>query len=408
MLRLLLLSVVVVLVRYDSANTCPSRSFIKQSLINAHIPGAAIIVVNTTDILYQEAFGYQSLFPMKMMDVNKSIFVLASISKTFIAVAVMQLVELNRLDLDTDINQYLSSPNQRIYHPQYPSHAITLRQLLSHSASIGINEETDLTFMQHEDDAFMQMSLADACFTYLSHNTSNWLPKPPGTVTLYSNVGTSLAGLVIERVTQMPYELYVKENILKPLDINVKKAGFRLSDIEDREELVKQYAFNTSYLKAWNQALPQLNITKNPSLDWLYIPFYSMSIYPAGLLRMSAQSLSKFLRMFMNNGSSLLHPRSIDEMRKVVNGVVPYDNSNPPILSFGLIWNWQKLRNRQRYIGHGGSMPGATHSMLINEQGTIGIIVLTNADVSLDNDVSIRTRGKIEDIQMSLFSCFEN
>ncbi|CAF4175181.1 unnamed protein product [Adineta steineri] len=322
------------------------------------------------------------------MDVNKSIFVLASISKTFIAVAVMQLVELNRLDLDTDINQYLSSPNQRISHPQYPSHAITLRQLLSHSASIGINEETDLTFMQHEDDAFMQMSLADACFTYLSHNTSNWLPKPPGTVTLYSNVGTSLAGLVIERVTQMPW--------------------LRLSDIEDREELVKQYAFNTSYLKAWNQALPQLNITKNPSLDWLYIPFYSMSIYPAGLLRMSAQSLSKFLRMFMNNGSSLLHPRSIDEMRKVVNGVVPYDNSNPPILSFGLIWNWQKLRNRQRYIGHGGSMPGATHSMLINEQGTIGIIVLTNADVSPDNDISIRTRGKIEDIQMSLFSCFEN
>ncbi|CAF1166839.1 unnamed protein product [Adineta steineri] len=408
MLRLLLLSVVVVLVRYASVKTCPSRSFIKQSIIDAHIPGAAVIVVNTTDILYQEAFGYQSFFPMKMMDVNKSIFVLASISKTFIAVAVMQLVELNRLDLDTDINQYLLSPNQRISHPQYPSHAITLRQLLSHSASIGINQETDLTFMQHDDNALMQMSLADACFTYLSHNTSNWLPKPPGTVTLYSNVGTSLAGLVIERVTQMPYELYVKENILKPLDIDIKKAGFRLSDIDDREELVKHYAFNTLYFEAWNQALPQLNITKNPVFDWLYIPFYSMSIYPAGLLRMSAQSLSKFLRMFMNNGSSLLHPRSIAEMRKVVNGVVPYDNSNPPILTFGLIWNWQKLRNRQRYIGHGGSMPGATHSMLINEQGTIGIIVLTNADVSPHNDISIRTRGKIEDIQMSLFSCFEN
>lgn len=263
MLRLLLLlSIVVVLVRCSSAKSCPSRSSIEELLVGAHIPGATIVVVNTTDILYEEAFGHQSLSPVKMMDVDKSIFVLASISKTFIAVAVMQLVESNRLDLDTDINEYLSSRNQRISHPQYPSHRITLRQLLSHSASIDINEETDLTFMQSGDNALTRMSLADACFTYLSHNASNWLPKPPGTVTLYSNVGTSLAGLVIERVTQMPYEHYVREKILKPLGIDLNKAGFLLSNIEEREELVKHYAFNSSYLKEWNQALPQLNITQ--------------------------------------------------------------------------------------------------------------------------------------------------
>jgi CubicO group peptidase (beta-lactamase class C family) len=266
MLRLLLLTVVVLL-RFASSRECPSRSFIEQSLLDAHIPGAAIVVVNATDILYQEAYGHHSLHPVKMMDVDKSIFVLASISKTFIAVAVMQLVEANRLDLDTDINQYLSSPNQRISHPQYPSHVITLRQLLSHSASIGVNDQTDLTLIQPEDDAFTQMSLAETCFTYLSPNASNWLPKPPGTVTLYSNVGAALAGLVVERVTQMPYEHYVREKILKPLGIGVKKASFRLSDFENREELVKHYAFNDSYLKEWNQALPQLNITKVIKLD---------------------------------------------------------------------------------------------------------------------------------------------
>lgn len=108
--------------------------------------------------------------------------------------------------------------------------------------------------------------------------------------------------------------------------------------------------------------------------------------------------------MFMNNGSSLVSPQSIAEMRKVVDGVVPYYNSTLP--SFGLSWNWQKLRNRQQYIGHGGTMPGATHSMLINEQGTIGIIVLTNADVYPDNDLSVKIRATIENIHMSLFSCF--
>ncbi len=109
----------------------------------------------------------------------------------------------------------------------------------------------------------------------------------------------------------------------------------------------------------------------------------------------------------MSNGSSLLYPHSIAEIRKVVDGVVPYNNSSPTLPSFGLIWNWQKLRNRLRYIGHDGTMPGATHSMLINEQGTVGIIVLTNANVYPDNDSSMRIRGTLENIQMSLFYCFE-
>ncbi|CAF3591669.1 unnamed protein product [Rotaria sp. Silwood1] len=196
------------------------------------------------------------------MDVNQSIFVLASLSKTFIAVAVMQLVESKQLDLDTDINEYLSSPNQRISNPQYPCHSITLRQLLSHSASIGSNLEMEMAFGGFDDDAFSKMSLADACFTYLNHNASNWLPKQPGTVRLYSNVGTSLAALVVERLTQMPYEHYVREKILKPLGIDVKKAGFRLADIENRQELVKHYVFNASYLDQWIQLATILNVTQ--------------------------------------------------------------------------------------------------------------------------------------------------
>jgi hypothetical protein len=118
--------------------------------------------------------------------------------------------------------------------------------------------------------------------------------------------------------------------------------------------------------------------------------------------------------MFMSNGSSLVHPHSIAEMRKIVSGIVPYNTSNSTTNNssitypdVGLIWIWQKLRNNRQYIGHGGTMPGATHSMLVNEQGTIGMIFLTNADVYPENDLSIRIRTTIENIQMSLFDCFE-
>ena len=242
---------------------CPSRAFIEQSLKDVNVPGAAIIVVNATNILYQEAFGYQSLSPARMMDVDKSIFLLASLSKTFIGVAVMQLVEANRLDLDADINEYLPSTKTSIVHPKYPCNKITLRHLLSHSASVGVDQKIGFTFIRPNDPWLVNgTTLEDVCYDYLSPNVSNWLSDPPGSISLYSNVGTALAGLIVERVAQMPYELYVREKILKPLGIDVKRAGYRLSDIENRDDLVKHYAFNASSLALWKQELPQINVSK--------------------------------------------------------------------------------------------------------------------------------------------------
>jgi CubicO group peptidase (beta-lactamase class C family) len=240
---------------------CPIRSSIEQSLLDAHIPGAVIIVVNTTDILYQDAFGHQSFSPIQLMDVEKSIFVLASISKTFIAISIMQLVELKLLDLDRDINEYLLPSDLKIFNPFYPIHSITLRHLLSHSASIGKNFEIENQFFRAGDQALTETNIAEGCFAFLNPNASNWLPYPPGTVTLYSNVGSALAALIVERVAKISYEQYVRDKILKPLGIDVTKAGFRLSDIEDHTNLVKHYAFNSSKFD-WNKFTPQLNVTQ--------------------------------------------------------------------------------------------------------------------------------------------------
>ena len=260
MLYSMSLSLIFIFLANVNSRRCPDRTFIEQNLLDVHVPGAVMIVVNRTDILYQEAFGHQSFLPTQLMNVDTSIFVLASISKTFIGIAVMQLVESNLLDLDVDINCYLLPSDPNISHPFYPSHSITLRQLLSHSASINRNDETEYMFYQTGDEALAKISLEEACFTYLSHKASNWLPDPPGTVTLYSNVGSSLAALVIERVTKMSYEQYVRDKILVPLGIDVTKASYRLSNIEDQTNLVRHYSFNSSQLPEWNRLLPQLKV----------------------------------------------------------------------------------------------------------------------------------------------------
>ncbi|UJR18716.1 hypothetical protein I4U23_005623 [Adineta vaga] len=217
------IGVLAFIVSGGNSMNCPNRQWIEESLNKSHIPGAVIVVINATHTLYEQGFGYQSLSPPQMMDVEKSIFSVASISKTFIATAVMQLVEEERVDLDADINQYLSESRYCIFHPKYPSHSITLRKLLSHSASIAVDEYLQLSLYRPGDVAFEQSTLADTLLPNVNWNSSHWLPKPPGSVTFYSNDGSSLAGLVVERMTNMSYDRYVKEKILQPLNIDINK-----------------------------------------------------------------------------------------------------------------------------------------------------------------------------------------
>jgi CubicO group peptidase (beta-lactamase class C family) len=246
-----------------SGSNCPDRQSIEESLSKVHIPGAAIVVVNASDILYEQAFGYQSLSPKQPMNVDNSIFAIASVSKTFIDVAVMQLVEDELVDLDTDVNIYLSEPQKRVFHPGYPTHSITLRRLLSHTASIAVDRQIGNNYFRQGDTAFVE-SLADVCYKHINPNTTNWLPKPPGTAVFYSNEGSALAALVVERVAKMPFIDYVEANILKPLGIDINKTGVRLADFPNIEDLVKHYAYasDTSYLEVWNEKLPQINITR--------------------------------------------------------------------------------------------------------------------------------------------------
>ncbi|CAF0773579.1 unnamed protein product [Adineta steineri] len=401
----------------SSSSNCTNRELIEQSLNKVHIPGAVIIVVDANNILYEQAFGYQSLTSLKPMNIDQSIFALASISKTFIAVAVMQLVEKKLVNLDTDINMYLSD-NRKIFHPIYTNNSITLRKLLSHSASIAVDSVLQSTFFQPGDNAFLKETLSDLCFKYLNPNTSNWLPRPPGNVTFYSNEGTSLAALVVERITKMSYDKYVEENIFKPLNIDISKTGVRLSDFSNTNEFVEHYAYNASLLPLWNQEFPLLNITqmKGNLSTWLHISLFGFSGYPAGLLRMSARSLSLFLRMFINNGYPLLSSESIIEMKTIVgnNQIYPYqpnfDNNSSqrlPARRYGLCWNWRTLSDGRQYIGHGGTLPGMTHLMLVNEKHNTGVIILTNSDTNAPIDLTPQIFETIENIHMSLFKCFE-
>jgi CubicO group peptidase (beta-lactamase class C family) len=240
----------------------PSKSSVERSLLDARIPGMAAVVVDANGVVYEQGYGFTSppiFVDLHPVDPVQSVFVLASISKTFIAVAAMQLVELHLLDLDTDINTYLPL-GTRVRHPLYPNHTITMRNLLSHTASIGPNFREEMKHYVPGDD-FTKTNLSEIILSYLGER-GNWLPDPPGTVVNYSNVGAGFAAVIIEQITHMSFETYVHEQILEPLCIDRKEASYRLSDFQERpNDLIEHYISNTSWLDQARDWLPQLNFT---------------------------------------------------------------------------------------------------------------------------------------------------
>ena len=194
----------------------PSKLSIERALLDDNIPGVAVVVVNTTHILYEQGFGF-NLPPFaadrRPVSARKSIFAIGSIAKTFIAVAAMQLVESKDLDLDIDVNRYLPFP-LRVAHPLYPNYTITMRHVLSHTASIGPNLQQELSYFSPNDD-FTQANFTEDVFSYVRNN-SNWLPNPPGTVALYSNAGAALGALIVEYIARQSFEDYLHEHILEP------------------------------------------------------------------------------------------------------------------------------------------------------------------------------------------------
>ena len=114
--------------------------------------------------------------------------------------------------------------------------------------------------------------------------------------------------------------------------------------------------------------------------------------------------------MIMNNGLDLLRPDSVNTIKTVIPNVIPYEMINisnaKPSVEYGLIWNWRTIGYR-RYLGHTGNMPGVANSVMINEEGNTGVIILTNGDSTLNSELTEMIQEALTKIQLMLIDCYE-
>ncbi|MBX7226095.1 MAG: beta-lactamase family protein [Chitinophagales bacterium] len=321
---------------------------LKEEMDYEDLTSISYCVVKNDKILYSNAMGYAD-YENKIPATDSTRYLIASISKTITAVALMQLVDQDVISLDDDINQYLPFS---VRNPRYPDEAITFRMLLSHTSSI-----SDDNIFSFDLDCYgvdCPMSL-DKFFkdVFLStgeyYSSNNFINKRPGTKEEYSNLGLALVGYLVERIAQMPFDVYCENNIFIPLGMN--KTEWRLSKTPLSE-----------------LAIPYSNDIENTNN-----PHYTFPDYPNGGLRTNVIDLSKFLSAFMLNGSlngtRILSAAGATEMKTLQFG------SSEQCLSF----YFDDIDGRT-VLGHSGGEKGVTTEMFYDPKTNVGAIIFNNDD----------------------------
>ena len=276
------------------------------------IAGATIAVVKDGKLLFAKGYGYADVENKKPVSAQDTLFRPGSISKLFTWTAIMQLYEQGKLDLDRNVNDYL---DYKI--PDAFGKPITLKNIMTHTPG----------FEEQVKDLFR----TDATKLNLGEYLKTHIPAriyPPGTVPAYSNYATAVAGYIVERVSGRPFDQYVAENILKPL--NMTHSTFTQPLPEDLAPLM-----SNGYRLGSDKAEP----------------FEVVNPFPAGSLSSSATDMAQFMMAHLADGqlgsAQILKPETARLMHSRLFGLDDHANA----MCYGF---YEESRNGHRIIGHGG------------------------------------------------------
>jgi CubicO group peptidase (beta-lactamase class C family) len=193
------------------------QPLIEKLVQEQHIAGIAIAIVEDDRVVYAQGFGVKNVTSGNDPVTPESLFHLASITKPFVATAIMQLVENRKMDLDAPVVRYL--PYFKLADERYK--IITVRQMLTHTSGMPDVEDYEWDKPQYDDGAAER---------YVRSMSNLKLEFEPGTKLKYSNMAFDLLGDLIAKVSGESFENYVQKNILTPLEMRKSTLLMRDAD----------------------------------------------------------------------------------------------------------------------------------------------------------------------------------
>lgn len=309
--------------------------------LDAHqIPGATLSITYGDEIVLLKGYGFADVESQTPVDPSKHLFRVASISKPFAWMSLLQLAERGLIDLEADVNTYLDFEIP----DTFPGQPIKVKHLITHTTGF---EAVNFGGTAKTKDA--QVPFDEAMKALIPARVS-----PPGIRTNYSNYGAALGGYIVQRVAGKPFYEYLDDAVFEP--IGMTRTSMRQPP---PEALMSNLA--TGYTQG-DQGLTRGR-------------YNYLNIYPDGALATTAEDVAKFAIAVLNpkTAPQLLDPKSFRLMREVQFANIPHVAG----MTYGFE---QKIWNGRHTFGHGGDMNFYKAKLIMMPEENVSIFIAMNSD----------------------------
>jgi CubicO group peptidase (beta-lactamase class C family) len=325
--------------------------YITARMRSDHIPGVALAIVKGDQIVYLKGYGRADQSGRAVTP--QTPFLIGSITKTFTALAVMQLVEAGKVELDAPVQRYI--PWFRLADLK-ASAQITVRMLINQTSGLPqLPTFVTWTWPNEADSIERHVRLLANAKPLFS----------PGQSFAYSNGNYATLGMIVQAVTGQSYEDYIRQHIFTPLDMQHSYVS---------QEAAMQDGMARGYRWWFGYPIPVTLPYNRPNL-------------PAGFIISSAEDMAHYLIAQMNGGryqdNSVLSPEGIALMQ-----------AEPPPGVFGLGWESARI-DGHRLINFDGATGNYQASVFIDPQERVGVFVAANAMSALDGLSSSRSSSSL-------------
>lgn len=322
---------------------------IQQIMKENPVMGLSVAVVKDNKFIYTHSFGLKDAETNAPLT-NENIFRIASISKSFSATAILQLVEAKKVNLDQDVSELIGF---KVRNPKFPETVITLRLMLSHLSSINDSQG---------DFSLDSINPAKSVNWYKCYNSYE-----PGKKYEYCNFNFNMIGTIIEKVSGERFDAYIQNHILNPLQLY---GGYYVNGL-DKSKFATIYEYQPDAAKF--VASPNAYAPRTAEVA-AYQMGYSAPIFsPTGGMKISAKDLATYMMMHANygkyNGIRIISKKSSKMMQTAVSDIAAYGFAleTPATIIDGKVM-----------VGHTGSAYGLYSAMFFNPQEKFGIVVISN------------------------------
>ena len=320
-------------------------SYVQKEMAATRLPGASLGIVKGDEIVHLKGFGKAD--PSGRRATPQTPFLIASVTKSFTALAIMQLVEANKVELDAPVQRYL--PWFRVADPE-SSAEITVRQLLNHTGGLP-------SLTEGEYERIAAPPTEDDLENLVRSLRTTQLTATPGEVYQYSNVGYVTLAMIVQAVSGESYGEYLQQNIYGPL---------RMHNSFVSQADARAHGLATGYRYWFGVPVPY---------EW----FYSHAELGAGFTISSAEDLSHYLIAQLNGGSyggaQILSPEGISEMQKPT--VQTNQQGGPISESYGMGW-FVRDYDGVTTMEHSGVAPNFHADLVLVPEEKWGVVLLAN------------------------------